>query len=113
METKSSLGRGRQDPRWVRWSLTALAISLLTVLVIVPVANVFAQALGDGPAVYWNNLVANPDTRHAIGLTLFVAPIADFCNTVFGVAAAWAIALFRLRGRTLLSTLVDLPLSVA
>jgi sulfate transport system permease protein len=103
----------RQDPRAVRWGLTLAAVLTVGILVVVPVVNVFTQALGEGPRVYWNNLVADPDTRHAILLTLTVAPIAVVANLVFGVAAAWAIARFRFPGRTLLMTLIDLPFSVS
>jgi sulfate/thiosulfate transport system permease protein len=113
METNPSPRRGQQDPRWLRWTLPALALLLLSILVIVPVANVFAQALADGPAAYWTNLVAYPETRHAIALTLLVAPVAVVLNTIFGVAAAWAIARYRFRGRALLITLIDLPFSVS
>ena len=113
METNPVLRRGQQDPRWLRWTLIALALALLTVLVLVPVVNVFVQALGDGPAAYWTNLVNDPDSRHAISLTLFVALISVTLNTIFGIAAAWAIARFRFRGRTLLITLIDLPFSVS
>lgn len=113
METKPSLRRGQQDPAWVRWGLISLAILLLTILVIVPVVNVFVQAFADGPAVYWSNLISDAETRHAIGLTLLVAPVAVLCNTIFGLAAAWAIARYRFPGRTFLITLIDLPFSVS
>src|SRR5205823_4358967 len=53
------------------------------------------------------------ETRHAILLTLAVAPVAVAVNVVFGVAAAWAIARFQFRGRTLLLTLIDVPFSVS
>jgi sulfate transport system permease protein len=86
---------------------------LLTVLVIVPVVNVFVQAFSDGVAAYFVHLVDNRDTLHAIGLTLFVAPIAVFLNTLFGIAAAWAIARYEFPGRTALVTLIDLPFSVS
>jgi sulfate transport system permease protein len=102
-----------RDPWWVRWSLTCAAVAVLTVLVIVPVVNVFCQALSRGVGVYWDNLVGDPLTRHAILLTLTVAPSAVLANLVFGVAAAWAIARFRFPGRTLLLTLIDLPFSVS
>jgi sulfate transport system permease protein len=105
--------RGQEDPWLVRWGLIVAAIAVLTLLVIVPVVNVFAQALADGPRVYWQNLVADADTRSAILLTLTVAPVAVVLNLVFGVAAAWAIARFRFPGRTLLVTLIDLPFSVS
>src|SRR5207248_10191939 len=62
---------------------------------------------------YWHSLFGDADTRHAILLTLMVAPVAVAANVVFGVAAAWAIARFRFRGRTLLLTLIDLPFSVS
>jgi sulfate/thiosulfate transport system permease protein len=101
------------DPAWVRITLTTLALLVLTVLVIVPVVSVFYESLADGLGTYWRNLTGDPDTRHAILLTLTVAPLAVLCNLVFGVAAAWAIARFRFRGRTLLVTAIDVPLSVS
>lgn len=105
--------RGLEDPWLVRWALIAAAIAILTLLVVIPVVNVFAQALAEGPRVYWHNLVADADTRAAILLTLTVAPVAVVLNLIFGVAAAWAIARFRFPGRTLLVTLIDLPFSVS
>jgi sulfate transport system permease protein len=103
----------RSEPRWVRWTLIALALGILTILVIVPVINVFAQALAGGLAPYWDSLLGDSDTRHAILLTLVVAPIAVVLNMLFGIAAAWAIARFRFPGRTVLVTLIDLPFSVS
>src|SRR5438876_692898 len=103
----------RHDPAWVRWTLTLLAVGVLTVLVIVPAANIFYQALAEGMGVYWDNLIADPDTRHAIVLTLAVAPVAVFLNVLFGLAAAWVLARFRFPGRTVLLTVIDLPLSVS
>src|SRR5437868_504086 len=110
---KTEWKRPLNDPPWVRWTLTLLAVGVLTVLVVIPVVNVFVQALAGGLAVYWDSLVADRDTRHAILLTLAVAPVAVGLNVVFGLAAAWAIAHFRFPGRTLLLTLIDLPFSVS
>src|SRR5437867_2301934 len=105
--------RTQEDPWLVKWGLIAAAVGIVGLLVIVPVISVFYQALAKGPQVYWDNLVADRDTRHAIGLTLTVAPVAVLANTIFGVAAAWGIARFRFPGRTLLTTLIDLPFSVS
>jgi sulfate transport system permease protein len=104
---------GRQDPWYVRWTLTLLAVGIITVLVVVPVASVFAQALAGGVRAYAGHLFGSPATRHALGLTLVVAPASVALNTAFGVAAAWAIARFRFPGRTALVTLIDLPFSVS
>ncbi len=113
METKPAMRRGQRDPLWVRWTLIGSAIAILCVLVIVPVVNVFAQALADGPGVYWDTLVNDEDTVHAILLTLTIAPTAVACNTLFGIAAAWLISRYQFHGRTLLVTLIDLPFSVS
>jgi sulfate transport system permease protein len=103
----------RNDPWYVRWTLIAIAVLLLTFLVLIPLINVFYQALADGPGVYWDYLFRDANTRQAIGLTLIVGPTAVVLNLIFGVAAAWAIARFRFPGRTLLVTLIDLPFSVS
>lgn len=101
------------DPPAVRWLLTLLALTVLGVLVVVPLVNVFTQALSRGVGTYWHSLADNADTLHAIRLTLTVAPLAVIANVIFGIAAAWAIARFRFPGRTLLITLIDLPFSVS
>ncbi|HVU89528.1 MAG TPA: sulfate ABC transporter permease subunit CysW [Pirellulales bacterium] len=106
-------GSARADHPLVRWTLIALALGVVGMLVIIPVVNVFTQAFSGGWKLYWHSLFVDRDTRHAILLTLIVAPISVAVNTVFGVAAAWAIARFRFPGRTLLTTLIDLPFSVS
>jgi sulfate transport system permease protein len=104
-------GRARTPRGSAGRSLLALAV--VGVLIVVPVVHVFAQALADGVGPYWRALTASEDTRYAIALTLLVAPAAVLLNTVFGVAAAWAIARFRFPGRALLLSLIDLPFSVS
>ncbi|MBX7165967.1 MAG: sulfate ABC transporter permease subunit CysW [Pirellulales bacterium] len=103
----------RQDPLIVRVILIGLTLGVIGLLVVVPIVQVFYQALRPGWAAYWQALTADADTRHAIGLTLTVAPVAVFANVVFGVAAAWLLARFRFPGRTLLVSLIDLPFSVS
>jgi sulfate transport system permease protein len=101
------------DPWYVRYLLVGLTLGIVGLLVVVPLVNVFSQALANGVGAYVRNLVADPDTRHAVFLTLMVAPVAVALNVVFGVAAAWAIARFRFPGRAVLVTLIDLPFSVS
>jgi sulfate/thiosulfate transport system permease protein len=105
--------QAQQDPLWVRWSLILAAVAVVGVLIVVPVVHVFAGALSEGVRVYWDNLVADADTRHSILLTLTVVPLALAANVVFGIAAAWAIARFRFPGRTVLTAMIDLPFSVS
>lgn len=92
---------------------SGLTVAIVGLLVLVPLASVFVQAFSGGVGAYLRNLTADPDTRHAILLTLIVAPLAVAMNTVFGIAAAYTIARFRFPGRALLTTLIDLPFSVS
>ena len=128
------------EAAWVRWLLTGIAILFLTLFIVLPVVNVFAQALSKGWGAYVHTLfpahvevdpslstlerikATREATRavsqaqknwHAIRMTLGVAVVVVPLNVLFGVAAAWAIAKFRFRGRTLLLSLIDLPFSVS
>ncbi|SFZ74542.1 sulfate transport system permease protein [Chitinimonas taiwanensis DSM 18899] len=100
------------EPRWVRWSLIALALAFLGFFLVLPLFSVFAEALRKGWALYVEALI-EPDAIAAIQLTLIVTAIALPLNLVFGVAAAWAIAKFDFKGKSLLITLIDLPFSVS
>jgi sulfate transport system permease protein len=102
----------RDEPAWLRWALTALALGFLALFLVVPLAAVFAQAFAKGWRVYLD-AVREPMALAAVRLTLAVAAIVVSVNALFGIAAAWAVARFRFRGRGLLVTLVDLPFSVS
>jgi len=103
----------QQDPAWLRYTLIGTAMAIIGLLIIVPVVSVFYQAFAAGPGVYWKNLMGDSDTRHSIYLTFLVVPVSVATNVVFGVAAAWAITRFRFPGRTLLTTLIDLPFAIS
>lgn len=92
--------------------LIAISIAFLSVILIVPVVSVLGYAFSRGVGVYLEAL-QEPDTIAAIRLTLITAAIVVPLNTLFGVAAAWAIAKFDFRGKQVLITLIDLPFSVS
>lgn len=100
------------EPLWLRLTLIGLAILFLTLIVILPLVAVFAEALRQGIGAYSASF-DDPDVLAAIRLTLLVAAIAVPLNTVFGVVASWAIAKFEFIGKSLLVTLIDLPFSVS
>jgi len=106
-------GPARRDPDLVRWGLIAVGVGYLSLFVLVPLANVVVQAFADGVPGFWRVLARDPDTRHAVRLTLAVAAAAVAANLSFGLAAAWAIARFRFPGRAILIALIDLPFSVS
>jgi sulfate transport system permease protein len=100
------------EPRWVRYALIAVALLFLTLFLFVPLVAVFYEALKHGWTTY-KEAIVEPDALSAIKLTLIAAGISVPLNLVFGVAAAWAIAKFDFRGKSLLLTLIDLPFSVS
>ncbi|MDY0962425.1 sulfate ABC transporter permease subunit CysW [Massilia sp. CFBP9026] len=100
------------EPGWVRISLIAVALIFLTLFLFIPLAAVFTEALKKGWEVYVESVI-DADALSAIKLTLIAAAISVPLNLVFGVAAAWAIAKFEFRGKSILLTLIDLPFSIS
>lgn len=96
----------------VRWLLTALALGFMALFLVLPLAAVFVEALRGGWTAYLDAL-KDPDALAAIRLTLLTAAIAVPLNLVLGVCAAWCIAKFEFRGKSFLTTLIDLPFSVS
>ncbi len=84
----------------------------LAALLFAPLATVFAMALEKGYAAYLQSFTDDA-TASAIRLTLITAAIVVPLNTIFGLAAAYAIAKFEFRGKSFLITLIDLPLAVS
>jgi len=100
------------EPKPVRVVIIAIAITFLSVFVVLPLVVVFAQAFSKGASAYLAAL-SDPEALAAIRLTLLVASISVTLNLVFGLIAAWAIAKFDFAGKTFLITLIDLPFSVS
>jgi sulfate transport system permease protein len=92
--------------------LIFVALAFIGFFLVLPLVAVFAEALAKGLATYGAALV-EPDAISAIKLTLLVAAISVPLNVVFGLCAAWAVAKFDFRGRSLLVTLIDLPFSIS
>jgi sulfate/thiosulfate transport system permease protein len=104
--------RSRSEPAIVRYIIIALAVTFLTVFVVLPLVVVFTSAFSRGISAYLAAL-ADEEAISAIKLTLIVAAISVTLNLVFGVSAAWAISKFEFPGKTMLNTLIDLPFSVS
>jgi sulfate transport system permease protein len=96
----------------VRRSLILLAMLFLTAFLFMPLVLVFYYAFAKGIGPYFAAFL-EPDARSAIGLTLLATAIAVPLNTVFGVAAAWAITKFTFRGKQVLITIIDLPFAIS
>ena len=108
----SPVQRATMEPLIVRRLLIGLTLLFLSLFLFLPLAVVFYEALRKGLGVYLA-AIADPDAVAAIRLTLLCAVVAVPLNLVFGIAAAWAIAKFDFRGKSVLITLIDLPFAVS
>jgi sulfate transport system permease protein len=104
--------RADRDPAWARYLLTAVALLFLACFLVLPLLAVFMQAFSKGGA-FFLAAVREPDALASIRLTLLTVAISVPANIVFGVAAAWAISKFKFPGKSLLTTLIDLPFAVS
>ncbi|GIO86921.1 sulfate ABC transporter permease subunit CysW [Paenibacillus faecis] len=113
-KTKASAGRSpaTRSSGPMKWVLIGLAVLVLLWLIVLPLAVVLIESLKKGFGVYME-AITDPAALSALRLTLLVAVITVPLNTIFGVAAAWAITKFHFRGKQLLVTLIDLPFAVS
>jgi sulfate transport system permease protein len=107
-----SLRPATAEPRWVRTGLLGITLLFLGAFLVTPLVAVFAEAFRKGAGAYFASF-NDPAVLAAIKLTLLAAVIAVPVNVVFGLAAAWAVAKFEFPGKSLLTTLIDLPLAVS
>jgi sulfate/thiosulfate transport system permease protein len=103
---------GTEDPLPVQLGLMALALLAMGLFIVLPLVAVFVQAFAKGWQGY-RAAVQSPDTLSAIYLSLLTVGIAVPLNTLFGMAAAWAVTKFHFRGKNILVTLIDIPFGVS
>jgi len=104
--------RATEEHAVVRWVLIGVTVAFFIVFLLLPLVTVFAEGFRRGAAVYFATFTDKVSLQ-AVQLTLLTAAIAVPANTIFGVAAAWAISRYEFRGKALLTTLIDLPLWVS
>ncbi len=94
------------------WTLIGLALVLAALVLVVPVALIFTFALRTGIGAYFTNIL-QPDTLHAVFLTVLASLVVVPINVAFGICAAWAVTRFRFPGRNLLITVIEIPFSIS
>ena len=108
----SSTNSAAREPKSVQIILIVLALLILGLFLVLPLASIIIEALakGVGPALA---VLQTGDTLSAIRLTLLVAVIAVPLNLIFGLTASWAITKFAFPGKSLLVSLIEIPFSVS
>jgi sulfate transport system permease protein len=111
-EIASRPGRDTLTSTLIKWLFILTSLFFLAALLFAPLITVFAAAFEKGVAMYAASF-KDSDTLAAIRLTLMTAAIVVPINTLFGIAAAWAIAKFEFKGKSMLITMIDLPIAVS
>ena len=96
----------------VKLLLIGISVVFLVIMLVLPLITVITESLKKGFAEYAAS-VTDEDTKSAVQLTLQATVFAVVINTVFGLCAAWAVTRFHFRGKKLLVTLIDLPVTVS
>lgn len=96
----------------VKWLLIGISVLFLAVMLVLPLIYVLATAFREGWSAYVK-AVTDPYALKAVQLTLQATAAALVINTIFGIFAAWCITRFQFRGKKVLSTFIDLPLTVS
>jgi sulfate transport system permease protein len=103
---------GSTESPWLRRGLIGISVSFLALLILMPIAAVFTEALRKGVGFYLQS-ITDPLALAALRLTLLTAAVTLAANLVFGLGASWLIAKFDFPGRSLLLSLIDLPFAVS
>ncbi|CAM3474236.1 MULTISPECIES: sulfate ABC transporter permease subunit CysW [Halomonas] len=104
--------RATEEPAWLRIILITIALIFLGLFLVLPLTVVLYGAFEQGIGV-WYGAVSDPDALSAIRLTFLIVVIVVPLNTLFGVAAAWSIAKFEFRGKSILISLIDMPFAIS
>lgn len=96
----------------VKWSLIGISIAFVVLMLLLPLITVIAEAFKQGFDIYAKAVSDNYTTK-AIWLTLEATLLAVIINTVFGLSAAWSLTKFHFKGKKILTTLIDLPVTVS
>lgn len=104
-EYKAGSGRGSGI-------LIALSVIYVFIMLVMPLASVMRNALSKGMSFYLASL-GTDYVRSAAAVTAMATIVTLVINTIFGLAAAWAITRFSFRGKQILTTLIDIPFSIS
>jgi sulfate transport system permease protein len=102
----------RKNSGPVKWILIGICSLFLIIMLILPLIYVLTTAFKDGIQVFID-AVSDEFALKSIGLTVEVTLITVIFNTIFGIFAAWSITRFQFKGKKIISTLIDLPLTVS
>lgn len=109
--TRYRAARERSSLPWGRWGVRTVALTYLTVMLILPLAVIIQYGFQDGLGGIWN-AISQPVARHALWLTLWTAAVMALINAVMGTLTAYVLVRYSFPGKALLNGVVDLPFAI-
>jgi sulfate/thiosulfate transport system permease protein len=88
-----------------------LAVTYLSLLVLLPVAALFSNAFSNGWSSFWQ-AISSPEAVAALELTLVAALLVAIVNSIAGLAIAFVLVRDDFRGKALVSAVIDLPFAL-
>jgi sulfate transport system permease protein len=89
----------------------ALAITYLSLLVLLPVAALISNAFSNGWSTFWQ-AVTTPEAVAALELTLVAALLVAVVNSIAGLAIAFVLVRDDFKGKAFVSAVIDLPFAL-
>ncbi|MFN5855584.1 MAG: sulfate ABC transporter permease subunit CysW [Pseudanabaenaceae cyanobacterium] len=107
-----SKSTGNQEAPWLAPVLILIMVLYLGLVLYIPAANVFYQAVKNGMAPLMASL-SRPDFFNAVRLTLLITCITVPLNVIFGLCTAWAVTRHPIKGKAFFLSVLDLPFSIS
>lgn len=102
----------KRENKVMKYGLIAVSVLFLTLMLIVPLITIIAEALSKGFDAYIK-AVSDGYTLKAMNLTIIATLVATILNTIFGICVAWTITKFKFKGKNLFGALIDLPFAIS
>ena len=96
---------------WGRWGVRAVALTYLTLMLLIPLAVVLQDGLRDGLVGLWQ-AVSQPVAWSALKLTLWTSAVMVVINTVMGTMTAYVLVRYEFPAKSLLNGVIDIPLAI-
>ena len=96
----------------LKWCMITLVVVFLTMFLLLPLVYIVITALSKGIDTYISS-ITDAYAVKAAWLTIQVTLWAVLVNTIFGIAAAWCLTKFAFKGKKIISTFIDLPVTVS
>lgn len=96
---------------WGRWGIRSVALTYLTVMLIIPLLVIFRDGLREGLVGLWRQATL-PIAWSALELTLWTAAVMTVINSMMGAMTAYVLVRYEFPGKSILNSIIDLPLAI-